>query len=74
MPPEPTINTNKLKIVSRKTFDDFNKIYVGNFPSLPDFIIMNYLSEYGQLKSFVEIEKDGSSSQCFCEYVENSEL
>ena len=67
-PAVPTLATDRIKQVQIKSYDEFRKIFVSNLPSLPEYEIMNILSEFGELKSFLDLTKDNAGSECFCEY------
>ena len=62
------MNIAKLKRMHYKVQDEFRKMYVGNLPYMLEYEVMNLLSEYGELRSFVDISKDKSMVECHCEY------
>jgi RNA recognition motif-containing protein len=64
---------DKLKIVKSEVQNKFSQIYVGNLPHMSSIELVNYLSEFGELISFIDETKDVNSSSCYCEYVNDKE-
>jgi hypothetical protein len=71
----PQINLTNIRVraLSGRTEDGFNKLCIQNLPVIQEYEIVNLLGRFGELKSFQTVYSGKILSHCFFEYRTNEE-